>query len=231
MEQKTEKRGPTIRPVNLSDPIEARGGCNCDSCEAAAVAVLVIPGHGMETHLRFCAEHVAELGRITAPGALTCRAIEREYGVGRYVPAGLVRMGVLPALRRGRALLILRSDWESWWRRQAFEGAARVEPARRPLLASSPSGGGDDKRVVKSFHEARCPNCAGCGLDPDYDCRESDTEAPCPACRPKERAAIDALLETAGGATEPVNQRQLIIDTAAAHGITTDELVRLWERA
>jgi hypothetical protein len=55
----------------------------------------------------------------TARVALSCRAIEREYHVSRSLPASLARQGVLPALRRGRALLILRADWESWWRTQS----------------------------------------------------------------------------------------------------------------
>ena len=67
--------------------------------------------------------------------ALSCREIERQYGVARAVPAGLARQGVVPALRRGRALLILRSDWESWWRQQSAIADSVIERRVREVLA------------------------------------------------------------------------------------------------
>jgi hypothetical protein len=71
--------------------------------------------------------------------ALSCRAIEREYGVARSLPANLAREGVLPALRRGRSLLILRTDWETWWTAQSAVAdsvlAQRVEQRVAEVLA------------------------------------------------------------------------------------------------
>ena len=47
--------------------------------------------------------------------ALSLRAIEREYGISREYVGALVHAGTIPALRRGRALIVLRIDFESWW--------------------------------------------------------------------------------------------------------------------
>lgn len=51
--------------------------------------------------------------------ALSLRGIGLEYGIARGFVSELVRMGKLPAIRRGRALLVLRSDFEKWWREEA----------------------------------------------------------------------------------------------------------------
>lgn len=59
--------------------------------------------------------------------ALSCRGVARTYGLGRAFVAELIRSGELPAVRRGRALLVLRSDVEAWWRRQATHPGADRE--------------------------------------------------------------------------------------------------------
>lgn len=59
--------------------------------------------------------------------ALTLRGIEREYGISRHFAGRLVREGAFPALRRGRSLLVLREDFEGWWRRQARQLPGELE--------------------------------------------------------------------------------------------------------
>ncbi len=51
--------------------------------------------------------------------ALSLRALGRLYGLDRHFLGELVRTKQLMALSRGRSLLVLRSDFEDWWRRQA----------------------------------------------------------------------------------------------------------------
>ena len=51
--------------------------------------------------------------------ALSLRGLERRYGFRREFLGELVRDGVLPAQPRGRALVVLRSDFESWFRSAA----------------------------------------------------------------------------------------------------------------
>jgi hypothetical protein len=66
--------------------------------------------------------------------ALSCRAIEREYHVSRTYPASLIRAGLLPALKRGRALLVLRRDWEALWHVET-DAAANAQRIVERLLA------------------------------------------------------------------------------------------------
>jgi excisionase family DNA binding protein len=70
--------------------------------------------------------------------ALTLRAIEREYHVSRAYLSALVRSGELPAIRRGRALVVLRSDLEAWWRREALRRLRTVDAAVEKMLVYSP---------------------------------------------------------------------------------------------
>jgi len=68
--------------------------------------------------------------------ALSLRSIEAEYGIGRAFVSQLVRGGVLPGIRRGKTVLVLREDWEQWWRTEAArqreaQGHAAAVVARR----------------------------------------------------------------------------------------------------
>ncbi|MCP5060269.1 MAG: helix-turn-helix domain-containing protein [bacterium] len=59
--------------------------------------------------------------------ALSLRALAKEYGLSRGFLAELVNLGEIPAIRRGRAILVLRSDFESWWRAKAAQSRNRAE--------------------------------------------------------------------------------------------------------
>ena len=59
--------------------------------------------------------------------ALSVRQISREYGVGRSFVSELIYLGRLPALRRGRTLLVLREDFERVFRELAAESADDAE--------------------------------------------------------------------------------------------------------
>lgn len=54
---------------------------------------------------------------------LTLRGVEREYGFARSFIGERVRAGEIPCVRRGRALCVLRSDFENWFRSQALRPA------------------------------------------------------------------------------------------------------------
>lgn len=52
--------------------------------------------------------------------ALSCRGIQRQYGIDRRRIASAIASGDLPASRLGvRRLLILRADFEAWLRGHA----------------------------------------------------------------------------------------------------------------
>jgi hypothetical protein len=81
----------------------------------------------------------------TRRDALTLRGLGRAYGLDRHFLGSLVRRGELPALRRGRALLVLVSDFEHWWHSQAVSPdklAEQVVAARleREARSSTPTG-------------------------------------------------------------------------------------------
>jgi excisionase family DNA binding protein len=59
--------------------------------------------------------------------ALSLRGVAREFGLGRAFLSQLVRDGQLPAVRRGRSLLVLRSDVERWFRIEGYRQARGVE--------------------------------------------------------------------------------------------------------
>jgi excisionase family DNA binding protein len=59
--------------------------------------------------------------------ALTLRGIEREYHLSLRYLSQLVRAGELPAIRRGRALVVLRTDLEAWWKRAALRRLESLE--------------------------------------------------------------------------------------------------------
>jgi hypothetical protein len=59
--------------------------------------------------------------------ALSLRALSREYGIDRSFLSGLVHSGQLPALRRGRRIVVLRADFELWFRRHAISTTAHAE--------------------------------------------------------------------------------------------------------
>lgn len=59
--------------------------------------------------------------------ALSLRGVEREFGLSRPFVAELVRTGELAGIRRGRAIKVLRSDVEAWWRRQAERERSRAQ--------------------------------------------------------------------------------------------------------
>jgi hypothetical protein len=73
--------------------------------------------------------------------ALSLRALSREYGLSREFLGELVRLGDLPALRRGRALLVLREDFESWWRSRAVRQTSHAEAVVERALARQESNG------------------------------------------------------------------------------------------
>ncbi len=59
--------------------------------------------------------------------ALSCRGVEREYGLARSTVADLVRRGEIPGIRRGRSIRVLRTDIEAWWRRTAAQSIADAD--------------------------------------------------------------------------------------------------------
>jgi excisionase family DNA binding protein len=68
--------------------------------------------------------------------ALSARAIEREFGVGRDRICEAVHGGDLPASRFGkRRFAILRTDVEAWLRSHAFRPNAHAESVVERVLA------------------------------------------------------------------------------------------------
>ena len=66
--------------------------------------------------------------------ALSYRGIERVYGYAREFVGEVVDRGEVPAAPKGRARLILRSDWEGWMRRQALGPQTRAEAVADRVL-------------------------------------------------------------------------------------------------
>lgn len=66
--------------------------------------------------------------------ALSLRGIERRYGYAREFVSERVRKREIPAAPRGRALVILRSDFEAWMRQQALRPQARAEAVADRVL-------------------------------------------------------------------------------------------------
>lgn len=67
--------------------------------------------------------------------ALSMRGVEREYGISRVYLGELIRRGEIPGIRRGRAIRVLRTDVESWWRREAARSTAQAEAVVDRVIA------------------------------------------------------------------------------------------------
>lgn len=63
----------------------------------------------------------------TGRSALSLRGLERAYGYSRLFTSDLVKTGALPATPRGRAVIVLRRDFEDWMRRNAVRPTAHAE--------------------------------------------------------------------------------------------------------
>lgn len=66
--------------------------------------------------------------------ALSLRGLERRYGFRREFLGQLCRDGKLPAQRRGRALVVLRSDFEAWFRAEAGRTSSNAEAVADRVL-------------------------------------------------------------------------------------------------
>ena len=66
--------------------------------------------------------------------ALSLRAIEREYGLGREFSARLVREGTFRGIQHGRAILVLREDVENWWNRQCITRRLPIDERIEAIL-------------------------------------------------------------------------------------------------
>ncbi len=73
--------------------------------------------------------------RDSERAALSLRALGRLYGLDRHFLGHLVRTKQIPALARGRSLLVLRSDFEAWWHRQAVSPDKLAEQVVAARLA------------------------------------------------------------------------------------------------
>lgn len=76
--------------------------------------------------------HISEIEKNRE--ALSLRGVEREYGFARQFTAKRVRAGDIPATPRGRALVILRADFEKWMRDHAIRPTSHAERRVAELL-------------------------------------------------------------------------------------------------
>lgn len=65
---------------------------------------------------------------------MSLRGLSRLYGYDRDFLGALVRDGEVPAVRRGRELRVLRSDFEGWMRRQAIHPREHAEAVADRVL-------------------------------------------------------------------------------------------------
>lgn len=66
--------------------------------------------------------------------ALSYRGIQRVYGYAREFVGEVVKRGEVPAAPKGRARMILRSDWEAWMRRHALRPREHAEAVADRVL-------------------------------------------------------------------------------------------------
>lgn len=71
--------------------------------------------------------------------ALSLRAIQREYGFSRSFVSNLIAKGEIRGCRHGRAILVLREDFEDWFRNQASRSRNRTEDRVAEVLDRSSS--------------------------------------------------------------------------------------------
>ena len=67
--------------------------------------------------------------------ALSLRGVERVYGFSREFVGARIRAGEIAATPHGRALVVLRSDFERWMRAHAVRPTAHAERRVEEILA------------------------------------------------------------------------------------------------